>query len=338
MARIRTIKPEFPHSESVGKLSRDARLLFIQLWTLADDAGRARASSRVLASVLYPFDDDALGLMDGWLAELEREGMIRLYQNDGTRYLDIPKWLKHQKIDRPSKSRHPEFDEGSRVRIEGSTTDLGPRTKDLGPRTKDQGPQQPLPRQEPARAKSSLVVERVAPETQHLLGKLYAAANNNVDHSDARSRKVGPITDLENDGCNLELDILPTIKAHVPRMSTPLKSWGAPFLADHIRAARDARLAAAKPKPTLTAEEARLQRQRRSNSRYAHLGRDELIALWRDGRAEYHELETLEVDLTDPADIAELARRNEAARQFALKQEAKRDAEKKPPARTTSQA
>ena len=43
MPRIRTIKPEFPQSETIGRLSRDARLLFLQLFTLVDDAGRARA-------------------------------------------------------------------------------------------------------------------------------------------------------------------------------------------------------------------------------------------------------------------------------------------------------
>jgi hypothetical protein len=59
VARIRTIKPEFVESESVGKLSREARLLFILLWTFVDDAGRARASSRLLTSRLYPYDDDA---------------------------------------------------------------------------------------------------------------------------------------------------------------------------------------------------------------------------------------------------------------------------------------
>jgi hypothetical protein len=65
MGRIRTIKPEFPQSESVGRLSRDARLLFIQLWTVCDDSGRARGSSRMLASLLYPYDTDVLGLIDG---------------------------------------------------------------------------------------------------------------------------------------------------------------------------------------------------------------------------------------------------------------------------------
>jgi hypothetical protein len=109
MARIRTIKPEFPQSEPIGKLSRGARLLFIQLWTLVDDEGRARAAPRLLASLLYPYDDDAPSLIDGWLDELERNACIRRYEADGSRYLDIPNWLKHQKIDRPTASRLPAF-------------------------------------------------------------------------------------------------------------------------------------------------------------------------------------------------------------------------------------
>jgi hypothetical protein len=73
MPRIRTIKPEFPQSQSTGRVSRDARLLFILLWTIADDVGRTRAASRMLASLLFPYDDDAPALIEGWLAELERE-------------------------------------------------------------------------------------------------------------------------------------------------------------------------------------------------------------------------------------------------------------------------
>jgi len=135
MGRIRTIKPEFPQSETVGKLSRDARLLFIQLWTIADDAGRARAASRMLASLLYPYDDDAPALIEFWLGELEQNGMIRRYVVDGNAYLEIVKWLDHQKIDRPSASKLPAFVDGSQILAsprEPSTTDLGPRT-----RTKD---------------------------------------------------------------------------------------------------------------------------------------------------------------------------------------------------------
>ncbi len=131
MARIRTIKPEFPQSETIGRLSRDARLLFVQLWTIADDCGRLRGASRMLASLLYPYDDDAPGLMPTWLGELEQKKTIRRYEVDGAQYIEIVNWLKHQKIDRPSESRIPAFVETSRAIASiprGSDADLGPRT------------------------------------------------------------------------------------------------------------------------------------------------------------------------------------------------------------------
>lgn len=133
MARIRTIKPELPQSESMGKVSRDARLLFILTWTLADDEGRLRGSSRMLASLLFPYDDDAPMLIDGWLSELTNQDCIQVYCIEGSTYIQIAKWLNHQKIDKPSKSKIPEFAESSRILSNPSD-----RIKDQGP--KDQGP------------------------------------------------------------------------------------------------------------------------------------------------------------------------------------------------------
>lgn len=122
MARIRSIKPELPQSESMGNVSRDARLTFIQLWTLADDEGRLRGNSRMLASLLFPYDDGEDGHalttakdVEQWLVELEREGCILRYQIDGAAYVQICNWLIHQKIDKPSKSKIPPFDESSPV-------------------------------------------------------------------------------------------------------------------------------------------------------------------------------------------------------------------------------
>jgi len=142
MARIRTIKPEFTESESIGRLSRESRLLFVLLWTFVDDVGRARASSQLLASRLYPYDVDAPKLISRWLEELEGAGHIRRYEVDGSQYLDIPKWLKHQKIDHASNSRLPECPEDFarpreeprdiRASYHGPRT-IGPRT--IGPRT-----------------------------------------------------------------------------------------------------------------------------------------------------------------------------------------------------------
>lgn len=113
MARIRSIKPEFPQSESMGRVSRDARLLFVMLWTIADDHGRSRAHSRMLASLLFPYDDDAGVLLPKWMAELESEGCISLYDVGGSQYLQINNWGKHQKIDKPSKPIFPGIDDVS---------------------------------------------------------------------------------------------------------------------------------------------------------------------------------------------------------------------------------
>ena len=143
MPRIRTIKPETPQSETMGRLSREARLCYLLLWTQADDEGRLRGNSRGLASLLFPYDDDARDLIPTWLDELEAEGCVRRYEAGGNQYLDMPKWLIHQKVDKPTKSRLPSFDEGSPLSREPSRGLVdGPRTLDLGPRTMDHGPEE----------------------------------------------------------------------------------------------------------------------------------------------------------------------------------------------------
>ena len=110
MVRIRSIKPEFPQSESMGRVSREARLCFILLWTLADDSGRLRGNSRMLASLLFPYDADAPKKITDWLGELEMVNCIARYQSQtsGDSYIAIINWETHQKIDRPSKSKVPE--------------------------------------------------------------------------------------------------------------------------------------------------------------------------------------------------------------------------------------
>lgn len=130
MARIRTIKPEFPQSESMGNVSRDARLLFVLLWTICDDEGKARGNSRMLASLLFPYDDDAPSMIDSWMIELEEEGCVVRYQSSGSNYLQVCNWLNHQKIDKPSKSKIPDFCESSRILSnprDVSCVDQGPK-------------------------------------------------------------------------------------------------------------------------------------------------------------------------------------------------------------------
>jgi hypothetical protein len=137
MARIRTIKPEFPHSESMGRVSREARLLFIQLWTISDDEGRLRGNSRILSSLLFPYDDDAKDLIDNWLVELEGEDCIVRYLIDGSTYLKIVHWRKHQRIDKPTPSKLPECDESSRILANPREASSGDRERKGLVREKD---------------------------------------------------------------------------------------------------------------------------------------------------------------------------------------------------------
>lgn len=160
MARIRTIKPEFAHSESMGNVSRDARLLFVLLWSQADDEGKLRGAPRLLKGVLFPYDDDASGLIETWLAELARERCIERYEVDGAHYLRIVKWRQHQKIDRVTPSRLPDPPgaaptscEPSSLPREVSMQAREPSLQDQGSGKgpEDQGPQEPEPDRGPAR-------------------------------------------------------------------------------------------------------------------------------------------------------------------------------------------
>ena len=169
--RIRTIKPEFWQSESLSRVSREARLLFIGLFSACDDSGRTRAASRFLASLLFPYDLDALSKIDGWLEELEVEGCVRRYKVDGNTYLEIPKWFSHQKIDKPSKSKLPSFDEASRALPEDSRTFVvGSGIRDQG---KDQGSiAEPDTDQAPAKAVAREIAQKPERPRNELLDTL----------------------------------------------------------------------------------------------------------------------------------------------------------------------
>lgn len=108
MARIRTIKPEFPDDERLGQVSRDARLLFILTWTRADDHGRIRAAPAFLKGQLYPYDLDVTPMMvAAWLKELEDIGVMRNYSVRDERYAVVTNWEKHQRIDNAGKPSCP---------------------------------------------------------------------------------------------------------------------------------------------------------------------------------------------------------------------------------------
>ena len=104
MARIRTIKPEFWSDERIVELDFWIRLLFVGLWNFADDEGRMVRSEKRIKMQIFPGDSPNI---QGGLNELSRAGLIECYVIDGVEYLHIPTFLKHQRVDHPSKSKIP---------------------------------------------------------------------------------------------------------------------------------------------------------------------------------------------------------------------------------------
>jgi 5-methylcytosine-specific restriction endonuclease McrA len=109
MARIRTIKPEFWESESVGRLSMPARLLFVASLNFADDEGLLRWNEAYLSSQAFVYDELSTERVRELMCELEREQIIFPYKAGTTnqRLAWIVCFKNHQVINRPQQSRLP---------------------------------------------------------------------------------------------------------------------------------------------------------------------------------------------------------------------------------------
>lgn len=101
--RIRSIHPRFWDDPKMGRLSRDARLLYIATWNLADDKGILIIEPQYLRCHVFPYDDDVTAVhVERWVAELVDAERILPFKVKDERYGQIAMFTKWQKIDRPS--------------------------------------------------------------------------------------------------------------------------------------------------------------------------------------------------------------------------------------------
>lgn len=189
MPRIRTIKPEFWTSERLatrlpGVDGRQARLLFIALWNLAEDHGVCRASPVYLRSQVFAYDDDVTAADVGrWLRLLAGGGFVVLFERDGSHYVWIRGWKEHQRIDKPSKGSLPEPSEAERQRkpedsasppgvLQESSRGEGKGKEGSGGERRDRPEPPPAPRPDPATRQEKLVEVPAAPKntlSQHFV-------------------------------------------------------------------------------------------------------------------------------------------------------------------------
>lgn len=138
MPRIRTIKPEFFGSLTIGRLSLRARLTAIGLLPYVDDAGRGLDEPRLIKAAVWPLDDEIRheDVADD-LSELEAVRWLERWTDEetGRPLLRVRSFLEHQRINRPTPSKLPPSPEELGL-IEDSMSAHGGLTEDSPPEGK----------------------------------------------------------------------------------------------------------------------------------------------------------------------------------------------------------
>lgn len=108
MPRIRTFKPEFFRSPDTAKASHAARILFMAMWSWADDFGVGETNLYGLLGFAFP-DEDELTVKDlqTLLAEVRGSYGVRFYRHRGRFFYAVPSWDSHQKTERRANAKNP---------------------------------------------------------------------------------------------------------------------------------------------------------------------------------------------------------------------------------------
>lgn len=126
MARIRSVKPEFFQDQDIAVEvpNRDARLLYIGLWTLADEHGRLRADPAWIKGQVYAYDDDITPeVVTNLIDMLVASGRAVRYRVRSSDYLFLPKLDEHQRLEPekvPSRLPEPPCELGEHDKISSS--------------------------------------------------------------------------------------------------------------------------------------------------------------------------------------------------------------------------
>lgn len=93
MSRARNLKPKFFKNEDLADLAFEYRLLFQGLWCEADREGRLEDRPKRIKAEVFPYDE--VDVEDG-LCKLHASGFIDRYEFDGSKYIQVVAFAKHQ--------------------------------------------------------------------------------------------------------------------------------------------------------------------------------------------------------------------------------------------------
>ncbi len=127
--RIRSTKPEFWQSETIGQLDWDTRLVLKALESYVDDNGVGRDREVFFAASAFPHDvaksPEICAKVSGSLQKLAEVGIIVRYAYDGERLIYVRHWKRWQYVDKPKAGRYP--------RPDGSLNYREPVDETIGP-------------------------------------------------------------------------------------------------------------------------------------------------------------------------------------------------------------
>ena len=115
MSRKRFIDPDMWKDPAVAKMTRDERLLFIGIITVADDEGRLAAAPAALQGAIYPNDPGVTpAIVKKWRdALVAKAPNVVIYQHEGIDYISFKRWSRYQKPSHPSQSKLPKPPRGT---------------------------------------------------------------------------------------------------------------------------------------------------------------------------------------------------------------------------------
>ena len=96
-------------STKLAEVGTFARLLFTWIIPHCDDYGRMDGMPKIVRGVVVPLCDETVDDVAQALEDIERVGLIKTYEVNGRRYIQVLKWDEHQtfRSDRPRVSLYP---------------------------------------------------------------------------------------------------------------------------------------------------------------------------------------------------------------------------------------
>lgn len=125
MANRRMLAKSISTSLQVNKLGIEAQLLFTWMIPHADDDGRLNGEAEYINFLIVPAKRWTKSQTEGYLKTIHDAGLIYLWSENGTKYIEFPTWTKHQQIrkDRYTPSNIPPF---NKTQVNHLTTKVQP--------------------------------------------------------------------------------------------------------------------------------------------------------------------------------------------------------------------